>query len=286
MAPKISEVHQEEKLAGNDEAGSAAKRRRWTTQETVVLLKGKKIVENAHGAKCRGKWDLIESFCQRNGVNWRSDQCELKHMTLSMGYRKIKAWQSNDKEEDQSYWTTNSAFRTEKKLPGSFDREIYELMDGKDLTISGSSDPKNSDEQLAAEDEDREEDTVVFEGDLYATGHPTTNMLGAERVKGPVSKNWTEPSCKNGKKRRRKSSGRNEGGSLGKQDPAGVQTDMLVGAVAKLSEVMTKLAGKLDDIASSNDQYFTSADSHRELSISDDDDDDMQINMYVCAFRL
>ncbi|KAG5584919.1 hypothetical protein H5410_045353 [Solanum commersonii] len=42
---------------------------------------------------------------------------------------KIKEWESKTKEETKSFWMMRNDFKREKKLPGFFDKQVFDILD-------------------------------------------------------------------------------------------------------------------------------------------------------------
>lgn len=121
---------------------------RWTRGETIILIEAKKVVENGGGTTaCRftqsePKWDLVSSFCQKQGVNRGPVQCRKRWSNLLSDFKKIKRWESEKKKKEKeneneneeegvvSFWMMRNDERREKKLPGFFDGEVYNVLDG------------------------------------------------------------------------------------------------------------------------------------------------------------
>ncbi|ERN12336.1 hypothetical protein AMTRI_Chr01g137540 [Amborella trichopoda] len=109
---------------------------RWTRQEIVVLIEGKRV-EESRGRKYRvfdggpanteSKWSSISSYCKRHGVNREPVQCRKRWSTLSRDYKRIREWERSNK--DQSFWLLRNDLRRESKLPGFFDRELYDIIE-------------------------------------------------------------------------------------------------------------------------------------------------------------
>ncbi|KAL7094096.1 hypothetical protein ACP275_11G080300 [Erythranthe tilingii] len=124
-----------------DEGTKAARLPRWTRQEILVLIQGKRVAENrvrrgrASGSAfgsghIEPKWASISSYCKRHGVNRGPVQCRKRWSNLAGDFKKIKEWESKIKEETESFWVMRNDLRRERKLPGFFDREVYDILDG------------------------------------------------------------------------------------------------------------------------------------------------------------
>ncbi|KAL4587108.1 hypothetical protein LXL04_011758 [Taraxacum kok-saghyz] len=114
---------------------------RWTRQELLVLIQGKRVAENrvrrgrsavlAFGsAQVEPKWSSVSSYCKRHGVNRGPVQCRKRWSNLAGDFKKIKEWESQIKDEAESFWLMRNDLRRERKLPGFFDREVYDILDG------------------------------------------------------------------------------------------------------------------------------------------------------------
>ncbi|KAJ4891563.1 Homeodomain-like superfamily protein [Raphanus sativus] len=126
---------------GGDDGVKTARLPRWTRQEILVLIQGKRVAENrvrrgraagmALGSgQMEPKWASVSSYCRRHGVNRGPVQCRKRWSNLAGDYKKIKEWESRVKEEAESYWVMRNDVRRERKLPGFFDREVYDIVDG------------------------------------------------------------------------------------------------------------------------------------------------------------
>ncbi|KAG2308947.1 hypothetical protein Bca4012_082109 [Brassica carinata] len=124
-----------------DDGVKTARLPRWTRQEILVLIQGKRVAENrvrrgraagmALGSgQMEPKWASVSSYCRRHGVNRGPVQCRKRWSNLAGDYKKIKEWESRVKEETESYWVMRNDVRRERKLPGFFDREVYDVVDG------------------------------------------------------------------------------------------------------------------------------------------------------------
>lgn len=113
---------------------------RWTRQEILVLIQGKRVAETrARRGRTAGlpfgsgqvepKWASVSSYCKRHGVNRGPVQCRKRWSNLAGDYKKIKEWESQVKEETDSFWVMRNDLRRERKLPGFFDKEVYDILD-------------------------------------------------------------------------------------------------------------------------------------------------------------
>ncbi|GLJ44679.1 hypothetical protein SUGI_0939360 [Cryptomeria japonica] len=129
-------------IDGSDSQDKAPRLPRWTRQEILVLIEGKKEIES-RGKKPRvvvdgqvnteSKWSAISNYCKQHGVNREPVQCRKRWGNLSGDYKKIKEWENNcqGKSEDEilSFWAMRNDIRRENKLPGFFDREVYDILE-------------------------------------------------------------------------------------------------------------------------------------------------------------
>ncbi|PHT81521.1 hypothetical protein T459_14536 [Capsicum annuum] len=101
---------------------------------------GKKVAENRirrgrtgslefGSAQVEPKWASVSSYCKKHGVNRGPVQCRKRWSNLAGDFKKIKEWESQIKEETESFWLMRNDLRREKKLPGFFDREVYDILD-------------------------------------------------------------------------------------------------------------------------------------------------------------
>ncbi|GFP89429.1 hypothetical protein PHJA_001086500 [Phtheirospermum japonicum] len=173
---------------GHDDGYKSPRHPRWTQQETLVLIEGKRVVEG-RGRKGRKsssvfgpdnnvepKWDAVSTHCRRNGVDRGPVQCRKRWSNLLSDFKKIKAWDSKVKGKDECFWTMRSDLRRENKLPGFFDRDVYDVLDGGRVftnapehqlalvTISVEEDNGDEIDGVEAEDDEDDENTE-FERD-------------------------------------------------------------------------------------------------------------------------
>ncbi|XP_039026721.1 trihelix transcription factor ASR3-like isoform X1 [Hibiscus syriacus] len=124
-----------------DDVSKAPRLPRWTRQEILVLIQGKRVAENrvrrgraaglAFGSgQVEPKWASVSSYCKRHGVNRGPVQCRKRWSNLAGDFKKIKEWDNNTGEESESFWAMRNDLRRERKLPGFFDKEVYDILDG------------------------------------------------------------------------------------------------------------------------------------------------------------
>lgn len=115
------------------EDGGKTRLPRWTRQEILLLIQGKKVVENRVRGSGSGlnepKWTSVASFCEKHGMNRSPVQCRKRWSNLAGDFRKIKEWETNCKEESESFWVMRNDLRRERKLPGFFDKDVYDILD-------------------------------------------------------------------------------------------------------------------------------------------------------------
>lgn len=111
---------------------------RWTRQEILVLIQGKRVAENRvrrgrgieiGSGQVEPKWASVSSYCRRHGVNRGPVQCRKRWSNLSGDYKKIREWEMQMKDESESFWVMRNDLRRERRLPGFFDREVYDILD-------------------------------------------------------------------------------------------------------------------------------------------------------------
>ncbi|KAF7840224.1 trihelix transcription factor ASR3-like [Senna tora] len=177
---------------------------RWSRQETMVLIEAKKVVENATKGICRysstsipvtaslvyePKWDMVSSFCKKRGVNREPCQCRKRWSNLLSDFKKIKNWESSKKEEDKSFWVMTKDEKKENKLPGFYDGELYNVLEGGEY-ISAAAFPlttfidmRSRAENAAGEEEETEAEEATEEEiiELNTTRKKVITPLSAVR---------------------------------------------------------------------------------------------------------
>lgn len=149
---------------------------RWTRQEILVLIQGKADAESrfkpgraagsAFGSS-EPKWALVSSYCKKHGVNREPVQCRKRWSNLAGDYKKIKEWESSVKDETESFWLMRNDLRRERKLPGYFDREVYDVLDAPALPVSATVVPAI---EMAPEAVAREEEVHIYDSNRRVAG--------------------------------------------------------------------------------------------------------------------
>ncbi|KAG7025232.1 Trihelix transcription factor ASR3, partial [Cucurbita argyrosperma subsp. argyrosperma] len=125
---------------GGDNGSKTPRLPRWTRQEILVLIQGKKVAETrvrggraatlAFGsAHLEPKWASVSSYCKRHGVNRGPVQCRKRWSNLAGDFKKIKEWESQIRDDSESFWVMRNDLRRDRKLPGFFDREVYDILE-------------------------------------------------------------------------------------------------------------------------------------------------------------
>lgn len=123
-----------------DDASKAPRLPRWTRQEILVLIKGKRAAESRGSGgrtprsdfgsgQAEPKWAAVSTYCKRHGVNRGPVQCRKRWSNLAGDYKKIREWEAQRKDETESFWVMRNDLRRERKLPGFFDKEVYDIME-------------------------------------------------------------------------------------------------------------------------------------------------------------
>ncbi|GAV60193.1 Myb_DNA-bind_4 domain-containing protein [Cephalotus follicularis] len=201
MALELNDMHEkvnspfkgvckEEALFGSDDRIKTMRHPSWTSQETLILINAKKVVENRIKGGCRSnspmtteqiepKWDSISSYCKQHRVNQRPVKYRKRWSNLLGDFKKIKSWESRTHEEAKLFWRTNNECRKERKSPTFFDREVYHVLDGRPFVfdaiplplVKSRDDSDNCDgaEAPTSEELNKEEAEAVFDSSQHAT---------------------------------------------------------------------------------------------------------------------
>ncbi|KAF8686723.1 hypothetical protein HU200_043560 [Digitaria exilis] len=147
-------------------SGRAPRLPRWTRQEILVLIEGKRMVEGRGGRGGRGrasggeaaaaaalepKWAAVAEYCRRHGVERGPVQCRKRWSNLAGDYKKIKDWERGTAaSREPSFWAMRNDARRERRLPGFFDREVYDILEGRGRAILASRSAGNAAEEEEA----------------------------------------------------------------------------------------------------------------------------------------
>nr|GLL43982.1 trihelix transcription factor ASR3 isoform X2 [Ipomoea trifida] len=134
---------------GGDDGSKAPRLPRWTRQEILVLIQGKRVAESRvrrgrtagmefGSGQVEPKWASVSSYCKRHGVNRGPVQCRKRWSNLAGDFKKIKEWETQIREETESFWVMRNDLRRERKLPGFFDREVYDILDRGDSAAAAA----------------------------------------------------------------------------------------------------------------------------------------------------
>ncbi|KAJ0054021.1 hypothetical protein Pint_01281 [Pistacia integerrima] len=199
---------------GTDGKVKTVKHPRWTRQESLVLIQGKK----------------------------RTTQCQKRWSNILVDFKKIKTWESQMKGEVKSFWMMRNDLRKEMKLPGFFDIEVYDVLDVGVLampavplalltTIIDAEDGKHYKIMTVAEKEDEDyKAETVFDSSQQAPAQDDTR-----KEKCPESSKCTGSTSQERWKRRRLSLCVSEDKNMG---------DRLVTTVNKLTDALLRIANK------------------------------------------
>eukprot|EP00249_Psilotum_nudum_P020742 c27827_g1_i3 orf=289-1356(-) len=127
---------------GVEERNKIGRHPRWSRHETLILIEAKKVeevkclkvreerergIEIGRNFNSDSKWLSISLFCERHAVMRSAAQCRKRWCNLSADYKRIRDWQSL--RGKQSFWLMSNDIRKEYKLPGCFDREVFDSLD-------------------------------------------------------------------------------------------------------------------------------------------------------------
>jgi len=187
-------------------SGRAPRLPRWTRQEILVLIEGKRMVEGRGGRGGRGrlaaaaaaaaasasggeaaaaaaaaalepKWAAVAEYCRRHGVERGPVQCRKRWSNLAGDYKKIKEWErAAAASREPSFWAMRNDARRERRLPGFFDREVYDILEGRGRAILASRSAGNAaeeEEAVAAARVEEEKEAGPAEA-VFDSGRPAT----------------------------------------------------------------------------------------------------------------
>ncbi|PIA32804.1 hypothetical protein AQUCO_04300021v1 [Aquilegia coerulea] len=193
----------------NDDGNRAPRLPRWTRQEILVLIQGKKVAENRVRSRrtttgsnqVEPKWASVSSYCKRHGVNRGPVQCRKRWSNLSGDFKKIKEWESvKSSGESESFWVMRNDLRRERKLPGFFDREVYDILDGgnDEITVTVTEGEDEEEEKVKETDEefsDFEEQEEKNDSDKVTVVMGRVSPKPTVPGPLPISEKLYQPSC-------------------------------------------------------------------------------------------
>ncbi|RLM75399.1 trihelix transcription factor ASR3-like isoform X1 [Panicum miliaceum] len=160
--------------------GRGSRLPRWTRQEILVLIEGKRVVERSGRGRGRGrargcgdgaggaeptKWAAVAEYCRRHGVNRGPVQCRKRWSNLAGDYKKIREWERGfAARKEASFWAMRNDARRERRLPGFFDREVYDILEGRAVGNAAAARP------AVVEVESKEEVAAALDGGRGADG--------------------------------------------------------------------------------------------------------------------
>ncbi|KAL9243366.1 hypothetical protein vseg_017261 [Gypsophila vaccaria] len=137
---------------------------RWTRDETLILIRAKGVTENgpSRGRKAgftlslqnnssesnsnsksnsnssvngntEPKWVMISDYCKKRGVDRGPAQCRKRWSNLIGDYKRVKGWEDGLDNGGESFWNMRNDLRKERKLPVSFDWEVFRVLVGREL---------------------------------------------------------------------------------------------------------------------------------------------------------
>ncbi|GKV17423.1 hypothetical protein SLEP1_g27937 [Rubroshorea leprosula] len=141
-ASSLPNMEKEQPLDETNDGTQTMKHPRWTREETIVLIQGKNAIEEnllregQQQGQNEPKWYLVSLYCKQHGVDREAVQCRKRWNTLIGEYKKIKTWESQIREGADSFWVMRAKLKRERKLPNSFDKEVYDAFEGKRSAVA------------------------------------------------------------------------------------------------------------------------------------------------------
>ncbi|BBM98860.1 protein MpTRIHELIX1 [Marchantia polymorpha subsp. ruderalis] len=170
---------------------------RWSQHETLVLVAAKKrqgeelspAIPRPRNLTADERWELVAAYCKANGCERNAYQCRKRWFALYGDYKKVKEWQRSSAE---TYWGMKNDRRRENRLPGTFDRVVFQSMDSW-LKISSDAQfdtPTRPDEGISSEIEQDVEgqelpDIARGDGNSIVPRSEQTGDLGDKRYRNP-----------------------------------------------------------------------------------------------------
>ncbi|KQJ99628.1 trihelix transcription factor ASR3 isoform X2 [Brachypodium distachyon] len=188
-------------------SGRAPRLPRWTRQEILVLIEGKRMVEVRGGgrggrgrvaaaaaaaageaaAALEPKWAAVAEYCRRHGVERGPVQCRKRWSNLAGDYKKIKEWErAAAAAREPSFWAMRNDARRERRLPGFFDREVYDILEGRGRGIVAGTSGGNAagEEETAVRVDEEEEEEEEEKGKEKEVGVAEEPVFDSGRAAG------------------------------------------------------------------------------------------------------
>ncbi|OEL16646.1 Trihelix transcription factor ASR3 [Dichanthelium oligosanthes] len=167
--------------------GRGSRLPRWTRQEILVLIEGKRVVERSGRGRGRGrarggggdgaagaeptKWAAVAEYCRRHGVDRGPVQCRKRWSNLAGDYKKIREWERGfAARKEASFWAMRNDARRERRLPGFFDREVYDILEGRAVGPAGNAAAAAAARPVVVDVESKAEVTAAIDGARGAEG--------------------------------------------------------------------------------------------------------------------
>ncbi|OEL31759.1 Trihelix transcription factor ASR3 [Dichanthelium oligosanthes] len=133
--------------------------------------------EAAAAAALEPKWAAVAEYCRRHGVERGPVQCRKRWSNLAGDYKKIKEWErAAAASREPSFWAMRNDARRERRLPGFFDREVYDILEGRGRAILAGRSAGNAaeeEEAVAAARVEEEKEAGPAEA-VFDSGRPAT----------------------------------------------------------------------------------------------------------------
>lgn len=128
-------------VGGSGESMREYRKGNWTVNETLTLIRAKKMDDERRMKKESGgegrssrpaelRWKWVEDYCWRNGCMRSQNQCNDKWDNLMRDYKKVREHEKKVSEGrgEGSYWKLERHERKDRNLPTNLLPEIYEAL--------------------------------------------------------------------------------------------------------------------------------------------------------------
>ncbi|XP_072965271.1 trihelix transcription factor ASR3-like [Typha angustifolia] len=243
---------------------------RWTGHEILVLLRAKRAVERhrrRQSPAAEPKWAAVSDYCRRGGVDRGPLQCRKRWGNLVCDFKKIRSWEMGEK-GGESFWGMRSDRRRARRLPGCFDRQVYEMIK------RGEEESEEEEEEEEEIEMEREEEEVVFDSGRKESGEGLFEdeeeammvLPISERKYEPFQEEFSDPDMMNDKQQAdisEKGSSRQEGPKLKRSSSPEIAEETSL--ENKLIEVLQKNSTMLTaQLETQNHNYQLDRDQRKE----------------------